>query len=31
MHAMIHLSKEQHERLWHAKFAEFHAFRRLYK
>lgn len=31
MHATIHLSKERRERLWHAKFAEFHAFWRLYK
>ena len=31
MHATIHLSKDQRERLWHAKFAEFHAFGRLYK
>lgn len=30
MHATIHLSKEQRKRLWHAKFAEFHAFRRFY-
>lgn len=28
---MIYLSKEQSERLWHAKFAEFHAFGHLYK
>ena len=31
MHATIHLSKEWCERLWHAKFAEFHAFWRLHK
>lgn len=31
MHTMIYLSKEQCERLWHAKFDEFHAFGRLYK
>ena len=30
-HAMIHLSKERRKRLWHAKFAEFHAFGRLCK
>lgn len=31
MHAAIYLSKEWCERLWHAKFAEFHDFGRLYK